>query len=273
MSDNSHLSTEYEEYFNSCDSWLSWFEQHKGALTNDVPHAIAEMSQRGVVSLFLGACGPEDMAVNGTNYREELCAKGLNSRCRAVLDLLVSDPVGRDFAGARIFAPEAVTRFAETLDEKYEHFVGSEFDPTGKLAVRHEDLMNLSFAKDSFDIAICNEVFEHVPDLDKTLNELQRILRPAGLLLATFPFAYNEDKTIVQARMQRGEIKYFCEPEYHGNPVDAKGSLVFQVPAWDILEQCGNAGFANAEMIFVSSASRGIIGAEIAGVHILKARV
>src|ERR1017187_7126524 len=38
-----------------------------------------------------------------------------------------------------------------------------------------------------FDLVISNQVFEHVENLDLVLNEIARVLKPAGRLLALFP--------------------------------------------------------------------------------------
>ncbi len=42
----------------------------------------------------------------------------------------------------------------------------------------------------SFDVVLCTEVLEHVPEPRVVLNELRRILRPGGLLLVTVPFVW-----------------------------------------------------------------------------------
>jgi SAM-dependent methyltransferase len=46
---------------------------------------------------------------------------------------------------------------------------------------------SLPFANDSFDVVLCYDVLEHVQDLEKTLDEIYRVLKPAGLFLAVFP--------------------------------------------------------------------------------------
>lgn len=45
----------------------------------------------------------------------------------------------------------------------------------------------IPFATESFDIAVTNQVIEHVEDLELTLAELQRVLKPGGTLLNVFP--------------------------------------------------------------------------------------
>jgi hypothetical protein len=49
------------------------------------------------------------------------------------------------------------------------------------------------------------------------------------------------------------------EPEYHGNPLDPQGSLVFSIPGWDILDAARASGFAVAEMVAMSSRRYGIV--------------
>ncbi len=41
----------------------------------------------------------------------------------------------------------------------------------------------------SFDVVLCSEVFEHLPDALKALDEFARLLKPGGKLILTAPFA------------------------------------------------------------------------------------
>lgn len=53
----------------------------------------------------------------------------------------------------------------------------------------HEyDGVTFPFPDESFDIVLSNQVFEHVPDLDRILSEVSRVLRPGGALICTFPY-------------------------------------------------------------------------------------
>jgi SAM-dependent methyltransferase len=47
----------------------------------------------------------------------------------------------------------------------------------------------------AFDVLLCTQVLEHVADLEHTLSELRRVVRPGGRLVVAVPFAYNEHGT------------------------------------------------------------------------------
>jgi len=51
------------------------------------------------------------------------------------------------------------------------------------------DIVNVPEPDASFDVILCSEVFEHLPDAVKVLDEFTRLLRPGGKLILTAPFA------------------------------------------------------------------------------------
>lgn len=44
-----------------------------------------------------------------------------------------------------------------------------------------DDAMQLSFADDTFDVVICSQVYEHVPDATRMMAEIHRVLRVGGV--------------------------------------------------------------------------------------------
>lgn len=50
--------------------------------------------------------------------------------------------------------------------------------------------MAIPFKDEAFDSAVCFQVLEHVPEPARTLAELQRVLRPDGVLYMTTPFLW-----------------------------------------------------------------------------------
>lgn len=275
-------TTAPEEIDLPCSSFTQWDEwlranpqvSDKAFIRSIVDKALSQ----GVEDNFLGFAQPDRISVADDNFRETFLAHGMNPRLRAILHMLSEMRICGDSWTPRIYGTEALTPFALLLRGRFARYVGSEYAPSaadqGRIyPIPHQDITNLTFPDGGFDVVISNEVLEHVPFLERGLSEIARVLAPGGTLLATFPFAYFSETTLVRAALREdGSVDHLFEPEYHGNPMDPQGgSLVFQIPGWDILPMALNQGFRSATMHFVSSMSRGITGAEIAGVFILKA--
>ncbi len=47
------------------------------------------------------------------------------------------------------------------------------------------DAQGISFRSDAFDAVVANHILYHVPDLDRALSEIHRVLRPSGRVYAT----------------------------------------------------------------------------------------
>jgi SAM-dependent methyltransferase len=100
---------------------------------------------------------------------------------------------------------------------------------------RCEDLEKLTFPNESFDLFVSQDVKEHVFDPAAAFREIARILKPGGAHIFTAPLINKTRNTEVWAsRGEDGQIQYHREPEYHGNPVDPKGSLVTMHWGYDI---------------------------------------
>jgi SAM-dependent methyltransferase len=78
-------------------------------------------------------------------------------------------------------------RFVQALAQRGARMVG--LDPAGSLlraAARHgsplvqSSATSLPFASASFDALVCVEVVEHIPDIDRAVAEMSRVLRPGG---------------------------------------------------------------------------------------------
>ncbi|MEM3896271.1 MAG: class I SAM-dependent methyltransferase [Archaeoglobaceae archaeon] len=271
-------STEIFKVFNSYDLWIDFKSQNNYILQESYRELILrKIKSFGILDVLTNErIPPNEIKIDSTNYRETLSARNLISRTRAVL--LVLKKIYKDniekLKNLKIYSPEALTPFALYMRGHFPFYLGSEYgkSPEELFPIPMEDIQNLSFKNDSFDCVIVNDIFEHIPFLEKALNEIRRVLKPNGFLISTFPFAYNNKKTITKAYINpEGRIVYLTSPEYHPDPINDQGALVFQIPGWDILEKVVSAGFTRAELIFIVSADYGILAPEISGIFVLLA--
>lgn len=82
------------------------------------------------------------------------------------------DAYGCDFEG------QSFIRTRHVLDE---------MKSAGRLLPIQNDPYHLPFEDNTFDVAISDQVFEHVQDYDQALAELARVLKPGGCCLHLFP--------------------------------------------------------------------------------------
>lgn len=196
------------------------------------------------------------------NFREHLhCPRcGLNNRQRFVAQL------ARNWGRPPFYLYEQVTPFYTWAREHLPEVIGSEYLGHGVASgteidgVRHEDALALSFENGSIGTIVSNDVFEHVPEIDASLAECHRVLRPDGLLLFSIPFFEDRVATRRRAELRDGELVHLAEPDYHGNPVDPQGSLVFYEHGWDMLDRLRAAGFDDARVIAYWSTYHGYLG-------------
>ena len=106
---------------------------------------------------------------------------------------VLADYFSGDVSPLRVLTVGCSTGFIELrLAENVQSVVGVDIDAPAiffakKLHVRDNlqfavgDAMNLSFPPEQFDVVICSQVYEHVPDASKMMTEIRRVLRPGGV--------------------------------------------------------------------------------------------
>lgn len=72
-------------------------------------------------------------------------------------------------------------------------YLSIDINPEKNNAMQKEDITNMSFTENSFDLIYCSHVLEHVKDEKKALNEIYRVLKENGIAILQVPvFPYKE---------------------------------------------------------------------------------
>lgn len=74
------------------------------------------------------------------------------------------------------------------------------------VSFQQANALELPFEDNSFDKVICSEVLEHIPDFQGVLKEMQRVVKPDGVIAISVPRAWPE------------EICWRLSDEYHKTP-------------------------------------------------------
>jgi SAM-dependent methyltransferase len=255
----------------SLNEWLLFAEKNPFVYSESFPRSVArKILTNGFIEPITGRHVPGSAIEFEGSLREGLGNSHISSRVRAVLHEIERFGANHE---TRIYGAEAITAFAMLMRGKFPLYHGSEYGSTDAIRkqmfpIPHEDLTALSFKDEVFDIVTTNEVLEHVPDLDAAMSEMARVLRPGGRHIGTMPFALVHEFGVVKARIENGNVVHLTEPEYHGNPFEDGGALVFEIPGWNILDRAKSVGFNDAWIQFAWSVKHGYV-AENSGVAIL----
>jgi SAM-dependent methyltransferase len=202
------------------------------------------------------------------NWREALVCNvcQMNNRQRLIGKLIQSE-VSKN-PNLCLYIMEQVTPIYKwltgtfpNLEIKGSEYLGYEFE--GGVfydGIRHEDVMNLTLAPESVDLIVSNDVFEHIPDFRKGLEECVRVLRVNGTMLLTIPFYTSHDCSEVRATFHENKLKLIKSPQYHGNPLSPDGSLVFHDFGWDLMDTFKSLGFGTVSCEFYADDRFGHLG-------------
>jgi SAM-dependent methyltransferase len=125
--------------------------------------------------------------------------------------------------------------------------------------VRCENLEALTFSDGSIDLHVTQDVLEHIPRPDKAFAEIARTLKPGGAHIFTVPIVNRSTESAMRISIdERGEVTHLAPPEYHGNPVDDKGSLVTVDWGFDIVDRISAVCGLKTEIHQLDDLSMGI---------------
>ena len=277
------LNNVYEHaQFRSLQEFRPFMEQGHPRWREAVRLAMRRIAVAGIRDpLSDAAITPTELLVEHTNLRETVSHQGVISRQRAVLLVLrqlIEQGELPDWPELRVYLSEAVTPFAKRLQQELPRLRCSEYLPEPDHWLRgqvpHRDLRRIGLPPATFHAVICNEVLEHVEELVPALRGMAEVLTLGGHLIATVPFLYGQQEHLVKAiwRGEGLEPEVIGEPDYHGNPVDDQGSLVYRYPGWQLLDDLREAGFRDAAVHAINSTAYGVLGEELPIVFVMVAR-
>ena len=96
------------------------------------------------------------------------------------------------------------------------------------------DIVSIPCPDASFDVILCSEALEHVPEPTHALDEFSRLLKPGGLLILTAPFASNVH--MAPYHFCSGFSKYWYQHHLHERDFDIR-SLVANGDWYALLRQ------------------------------------
>ena len=108
---------------------------------------------------------------------------------------------------------------------KHFDYVASDYDLSAHEGDVQIDLQNIAFTDESIDVLLTPHVLEHVPDTDRALCEIRRVLKPGGHMFLQVP-------------LQVGATRIPPEPEFH-----ADNTPVFFNFGWDLTHRLRDHGF------------------------------
>ncbi len=125
--------------------------------------------------------------------------------------------------------------------------------------IRNEDLEQLTYPDETFDLFITSDVFEHLFDPHTAFREIARVLRPGGAHVFTVPY-WPERTTQVRATRTGSGIEYLREPIHHDDPVDLSGALVVRDWGNDLTSTIKDVCGLDTEIFEPHDRRKGLLG-------------
>lgn len=110
-------------------------------------------------------------------------------------------------------------------------YTASDFDQSAHVGDIRIDLQSIDLPDSSIDVLVTPHVLEHVPDTDRALAEIHRILTPGGRMYLQVPLLH-------------GVTRVPSKPEFH-----ADNTPVFFNFGWDLIGRLRGAGFTTTALV------------------------
>jgi SAM-dependent methyltransferase len=127
-------------------------------------------------------------------------------------------------------SPRLDQRYRDIMTKRVD-YVCSDYDESAHKGQIKLDIQNMDLPDSSVDVLLTPHVLEHVPDTDRALAEVYRVLKPGGRMFLQIP-------------MPQGVTAPPTKPEYHGD-----NTLVYWRFGWDLRDKLEKAGFTVAALV------------------------
>jgi SAM-dependent methyltransferase len=150
------------------------------------------------------------------------------------------------------------------LARECEHYIPSQLYPDNKLGsyvkgVRCENLEALTFADESVDLHITQDVMEHIFRPSRAFAEIARTLKPGGAHIFTVPLVNKHNPSTLRVKVDdAGGLIYLAPPIYHRNPISRDGALVTVDWGYDICVHIFNSSSLFTHLLYIDDISKGI---------------
>lgn len=113
------------------------------------------------------------------------------------------------------FAPESIFINRFSLNENIEYWP-VDINPQVPGIKKTVDITDIPFEDNSMDMIICNHVLEHIPNEDKALRELYRVLNPKGIAILNVPIDRKREVTLENPEYNTPELrlKYYGQTDH-----------------------------------------------------------
>ena len=152
---------------------------------------------------------------------------------------------------------------SQKLKKYCQNYTASQYFPGVESGAEHqgwrcENLEALSFADNSIDLHLSQDVMEHIFAPNLAFKEIARTLRPGGMHIFTVPLVNKSKPTEICAEMSEdGTIRHLLEPEYHGSPV-SEGVLVTRRWGYDICDYIFKHAGLFTQLVYIDALELGI---------------
>jgi SAM-dependent methyltransferase len=229
------------------DNIMKLIEAAKNALKNFGYHKLGKCNICGNITIFV--CIDSQTARN--NMYCPFCRS--SSRKRHVAKVLIKEVIKSGSTLANILKTRQISIYNADVNDaiyqvlhNYPLYTCSSFSPDIKpgteirKGVFCQDLENLTFADESFDAVMTEDVFEHVRHHEKGFREVHRILKLGGYHIFTIPCNFDQT-TIVRVDTSGEKDVHILPPEYHGDK--NRGQILayrtFGIDIFDFLKSIG----------------------------------